>query len=338
MLKGELKKYIGKLTFLFVVFGIGYFFMLILSHTSIENQVRQYYEEYINLLEGPLNSEKEAYIADEDGRVNGVIEKAMENVQAGEQIDFDKMDYALEHEKAWQLVYDRYMSMDELANADDRVFYNDLDLMDFFKSSSINYFEIFLLVIIALYAVTSDFHNGRHIIIKTTYRGNVEYILTKQNALICVAVAVSVLFSLIEFICIAVGGELRMLSFPIKSMSDFAGLKWSMSIGEYILIRGINHIVWCVVSVLVMCMIGLLIKRLQTGLFIGLVTVIIPIALKGIFDKRLLVWIYSIHLDKDFSLCNYGLVPVGIAAIFAILIYVIDVYLWKASKCNTNVE
>lgn len=337
MLKDELKKYIGKLTFLFVVFGIGYFFMLILSHTSIESQVRQYYEEYINLLEGPLNSEKEAYIADEDGRVNGVIEKAMEKVQAGEQIDFDKMDYALEHEKAWQMVYDRYMNMAELANADDRVFYNDLDLQDFFKSSGINYFEIFLLVIIALYAVTSDFHDGRHIIIKTTYRGNVEYILTKQNALICVAVAVSALFSFIELICIAVSGKLGLLSLPIKSMHDFSNLKWSMSIGEYILIRGINHIIWCIVTVLIMCMIGLLIKRLQTGLFIGLVTVIIPIALKGIFDKRLLVWIYSIHLDKDFSLCNYGIVPMGIAAITAVIIYGINIILWRFSKCNANV-
>ncbi len=338
MFKDELKKYIGKLVLLFLIFGIGYFLMLMINHTSIESRVRQYYEEYIGALEGPLGSEKESYIADEYERVTVVIEKAGNSIQNGEQIDFDKVDYALEHEKAWQMVYDRYMNLVRLEDLEDRVFYNDLDLQDYLKNSRINYFEIFLLVVIALYAVTSDFHDGRHVIIKTTYKGNVKYILTKQNALVCIAISVVVLFLIIEFIYITVRNNLSMLSLPIKSMCDFSGLKWSVSVGEYLLLRGINHVIWCVVMVLIMCMIGLLIKKLQTGLFIGLVTLIIPLALKDIFDKKLLIWIYSIHLDKDFSLCNYGLVPVGIAAMLAIIIYIINVFLWKTSKCNTNAE
>ncbi len=338
MLRVELKKYAGKLLFLFVLFGIGYLVMLIINHASIEMKTRQYYKEYMALLEGPLNSEKEVYIADEYSRVNAYIEWTTESIQNGANIDMDKLYYALEHEKAWKMVYDRYVNLIQLGNEEDRIFYDDLDLQDYFKGSSINYLEIFLLVIISLYAVTSDFHDGRHVIIKTTYKGNTEYILTKQNALICMAVFIAVSFSITELIYLIIRENVSILSMPIKSMCDFSSLKWSISVGEYILLRGINHMIWCIVTVLVMGMVALLIKRLQTALFIGLFTIVIPIALRGILNKGMLVWIYSIHLDKDFSLCNYGIKPIGIAMLMTGILYGINSVFWRTEKCNSDVR
>lgn len=335
MLKYELKKYMSKLIFMFIIFGTGYFLMLSFSHTSIEKKTRQHYEEYISLLEGLLDEEKKSYIADEYERVNIAIKNASNDIQTGKQIDINQLDYALEHEKAWQMIYDRYLNLLNTENTADRVFYSDLDLQDYFKNSEINYFEIFLLVIIALYAATSDFHDNRHVIIKSTCNGNIAYISTKQNALLCAAVAISVLFSFIEFIYIAVTGNVSMLSLPIKSMLGFSNLEWSMTIGEYILLRGINHIIWCIVTVLIMCMTGLLTKRLQTGLFIGSFTIVMPLALKDVCTKRLLVWIYSTHLDKEFTLCSSGIAfpkITVICAVAAAVIYIANILLYKTAK------
>lgn len=335
MLKYELKKYIGVLAFMFCIFGIGYFLVLLFHHNSIEMKVRQYYQEYINLLQGPLNQEKESYIADEYKRVNTVIENATDNIQYNQQIDFHKLDYALEHEKAWQMIYDRYLYLKDTENIKDRVFYNELDLQDYFKSSEINYFELLLLVIIALYAATGDFCNGRLIMIKSTYRGNLPYILAKQNILIAMTACTSALFSLIEFIYIAVSGNLSMLTLPVKSMINFSDLEQSMTIGAYMTLRCINHMIWCIVTVLIMSMIGLLTKKLQTGLFIGIFTIIIPLALKDVFSQKLLIWMYGIHLDKEFTLCNPELTSPETAAIYivaVIVVYNVNALLWKTAK------
>lgn len=335
MLKYELKKYMGTFTFMFCILGIGYFLTLLFHHNSIEIKACQYYQQYINLLEGPLNAEKEAYIADEYERVSTVIENTTNSIQYNQQIDFHKLDYALEHEKAWQMIYERYLYLKDIENPKDRVFYNELDLQDYFKSSEINYFELLLLVIIVLYAATGDFCNDRLIMIKSTYKGNLPYILTKQNILIGITVCTSILFSLIEFIYIAVSGNLSMLALPVKSMINFSGLGRSMSIGTYILLRCLNHMAWCVVAALIISMIGLLTKKLQTGLFIGIFTIIIPLALKDILNQKLLIWMYGIHLDKEFALCNPAIAfpqTTAICIVAMIVLYSINILLWKAAK------
>ena len=160
------------------------------------------------------------------------------------------------------------------------------------------------MAVIALYSVTVDFHEKRHAVIKSAYRGNAEYIATKQNVLLGITVFVSVMFLAIESVYICISGNLRVLSLPIKSMTEFSQLKWSISVGEYIILRGAINILWNIVTVLVICLIGMLIKRLQTGVFISLFTIIVPLALKEAVNSKLFAWIYSVNLDKDFMLCS----------------------------------
>ncbi len=329
MFKYEFKKYMGVLFTLVGIFGIVYFLILTFHHSEIEANVRDFYNEYMNILAGPLNEEKEKYISEEYQRVNRVIEQVNANVEAWK--DYEKLDYALRHETAWSMIYDRYLNMVSMENAGDRIFYDDLEMQDFFKNSRVNYPEIFLLAVIALYSVTVDFHEKRHAVIKSSYRGNTEYIFTKQNVLVCIAVFASVIFLAIEYLYIGISGNLHVLSFPIKSMTDFSQLKWSISVGEYIILRGAVNILWNVVTMLVICLIGMLIKRLQTGVFISLFTIIVPLALKEMVNSKLFAWIYSVNLDKDFMLCNRNMVTVPNAVISVFAAYVINICLWKSS-------
>lgn len=329
MFKYELKKYTGVLFTLVCMFGIAYFLILVFHHSQIEASVRGFYNEYMNILEGPLNEEKEKYISEEYQRVTLVIEQANANVESWR--DFEKLDYALQHETAWNMIYARYLNMASMENESDHIFYDDLDIENFFKNSRVNYTEIFLLAVIALYSVTVDFHEKRHAVIKSAYRGNAEYIATKQNVLLGITVFVSVMFLAIEYVYICISGNLRVLSLPIKSMTEFSQLKWSISVGEYIILRGAINILWNIVTVLVICLIGMLIKRLQTGVFISLFTIIVPLALKEAVNSKLFAWIYSVNLDKDFMLCSRNEVTALNAVILIPILYMINLCAWKSS-------
>lgn len=329
MFKYELKKYTGVIFTLVCMFGIAYFLILVFNHSKIEASVRGFYNEYMNILAGPLNEEKEKYIAEEYQRVNLVIEQANANVESWR--DFEKLDYALQHETAWNMIYDRYLNMVSLENASDCVFYDDLEIKNFFKNSRVNYPEIFLLTVIALYSVTVDLHEKRHAVIKSAYRGNAEYIFTKQNVIVCIAVFASAMFMAIEYLYIGISGNLKVLPLPIKSMTNFSKLRWSIPVGEYIILRGAINIIWNVVTMLVICLIGMLIKKLQTGVFISLFTIMLPLALKEVVNSKLFAWIYSVNLDKDFMLCSCNEVTALNAVILIPVIYTINICLWKSS-------
>ena len=120
MFKYELKKYTGVLFTLVCMFGIAYFLILVFHHSQIEASVRGFYNEYMNILEGPLNEEKEKYISEEYQRVTLVIEQANANVESWR--DFEKLDYALQHETAWNMIYARYLNMASMENESDQIF------------------------------------------------------------------------------------------------------------------------------------------------------------------------------------------------------------------------
>lgn len=329
MFKYELKKYTGVIFTLVCMFGIAYFLILVFNHSKIEASVRGFYNEYMNILAGPLNEEKEKYILEEYQRVTLVIEQANANVESWR--DFEKLDYALQHETAWNMIYDRYLNMVSLENASDCVFYDDLEIKNFFKNSRVNYPEIFLLTVIALYSVMVDLHEKRYAVIKSAYRGNAEYIFTKQNVIVCIAVFASAMFMAIEYLYIGISGNLKVLPLPIKSMTNFSKLRWSIPVGEYIILRGAINIIWNVVTMLVICLIGMLIKKLQTGVFISLFTIMLPLALKEVVNSKLFAWIYSVNLDKDFMLCSCNEVTALNAVILIPVIYTINICLWKSS-------
>lgn len=332
MFKFELKKYMDVLFILVCLFGIIYFFILTFNHSKIDASVRGFYNEYIKILAGPLNEEKETYILEEYQRVNLVIEQSNSNPEAWS--DFDKLQYAFQHEIAWGMVYDRYLNMVAIQNNKDCIFYNDLAMQDFLKNSRVNYLEIFLLAVIAIYSVTVDFHEKRHAVIKASYRGGTEYIITKQNVLMCIAVFVSVMFLAIEYLYVIFSGNLKVLSLPIRSMNGFSKLRWSISVGEYILLRGALHVLWNMVTMFVICLIGMLVKRLQTGVFLSLFTILVPLTLKEMISSKLFAWIYSVNLDKDFMLCSRNSITALNAVILIPVLYAVNTCVWQRLSCN----
>ncbi len=332
MFKNELKKSMYGMTPIFVIFTICYFLVLIFSKDSFDDRMVQYYREYMETLEGELDYEKEVFIEDEYERVIVTMEINNELVMNGQNIDLEAMQYAIDHQSAFDIIYEKYNYLSGLESKEEQVFYYDLDWQNFFEKTSINYFEIFILIIVALYSITLEYYDERNVMIKTSYKGRLPYIVAKQNSLLFLAVTFSFVFFLTELIYMLFTMDITMLSLPVRSMTEFSGLSVSLSIGEYIIIRGLYHVLFCMVTVLIMCMIGLFVKRFQTGIFIGLVSMVIPLALRNIADEKYTIWIYSVHMSKDTAICTYGINGVWVAVILMVVIYFINLLLWCGIK------
>lgn len=330
MLKNEFKKSMYGITVILILFIASYILTIILSKDNMSVRDVQYYKEYINNLKGELTLDKESYIQDEYNRVNLVIEINNELIMNGEKINQDEMQYALEHQNAFSRVYEKYLHLKTLSG-DERFFYFDLDVLRFLNNTNLNYFEIFIIVIISLNSVTMDFRDKRDQTIKTTYNGKIKYVLIKQNALFIITSLIAVIFCLIESIYLLSSVDNGILFLPVRSMQNFSNLNINISVGEYVLIRTLYHIIWCMVCSLIMVTIGLLIKKFQTGIFIAFVSIVIPLALRHIIDKDYLIWIYSIHMTKNEALSNYGVFDIINALIMMIIIYTINIYLWVES-------
>lgn len=336
MFRNELRKCLYGILFLFVLLVICYFLILVMKRDTIDKKTRQYYMQYIEILEGPFNVEKELYILDEYNRVKETSEINHKLQNAGEQIDFEALDYAIDHETAFDMIYDKYLQILQMENEDEKVFYNDIDWKEFLEKSSLNYLEIFIFIVFVMYAVTIDFYEGRAALIKTSCKGNLHYILVKQNVCVFAGLATTISFFLMEGIYIVLFLNISMLSLPIRCISGFAQLRWNMTIGEYILLREFHHILWCIAVVLIMCTVALVIKRIQTGIFIGFVSVLLPVTLKNIINRNWGMLLFGIHLDKDFSLCSYGGMAMLSAVMLAMIMYGINMILWSKSEYCMN--
>ena len=336
MFRNELRKCLYGILFLFVLLAIFYFLMLVMKRDTIDGKTRQYYTEYMEILKGTFNDQKEAFIMDEYARVKDALEVNLEWQNAGEQIDPEVIGYAMDHETAYDMIYDKYLHILQIENEAEQVFYDDIDWKDFLKKSSLNYFEMFFLIIFVMYAVTIDFYEGRAVLIKTSYKGNLHYIAVKQNVCIFAAIIVAISFFLIEGIYIALFLNVSTLSLPVRCISGFEQLRWSMTIGEYILFRELHQILWCITIVLVMCMVALIVKKIQTGIFIGVFFVLLPVALKNIISRNWGMLLFGIHLDRDFSACSYGGIAMLLAVILAIIMYGVNMILWSELEYNMN--
>lgn len=336
MFRNELRKCLYGVLFLFVLLAMCYFLMLVVKRDAMDKKTRQYYMQYIKILEGPFNTEKEAYILNEYNRVKGVIETNYELQNEGGQIDFETLNYALDHETAYDMIYDKYLRILQMENEDEKVFYDDIVWKNFLEKSSLNYFELFFLIAFVIYAITIDFCEGRAALIKTSCKGNLHYIVVKQNVCIFTAFTAAILFFVIEGIYIVLFLNVNMLSLPVRCISGFAQLRWSMTIGEYILLRGFHHMLWCITIVLIMCTVALVVKRIQTGIFVGVVFVLLPAALKNIISGNWGILLFGIHLDKDFSVCSYGGMGMLAALILAIIVYGINMILWSGGEYSMH--
>ncbi len=333
MFKNEFNKSMHGMSIILVVFATAYFFTLIFEKNNYDGKLVFYYSEYMDVLEGEITPDKEEYIKNEYECVVTAIERNNELIMMGGQgIDTDAFKYAFDHQQAFTMLFERYEYLSEMDNNEEQKLYYDLDWLDFLEKTDTNYFEIFMLVIIVLYSITLEFYDEKDVMIKTSDKGRIDFILVKQNALILITVLVSLGFFLLDMVYMLFKMDVSMLLLPIRSMQKFSDLGISLSIGEYIIVREVYHVLWCVVSSLLMVTLGLLVKRFQIGLFIGMASIVIPLALRDIAGNKYWVWIYSLHMSKNFSICNYGITGVTIALAMMIIIYIMNLLLWGGLK------
>ena len=316
---------------LLLLLGSAYFGSLMFMGGTTDDKTKDLYEEYIYKLEGSMDDEKEGYILSEKEKMDrGKWE--CEHVSEKSDPDYQAIDYYLQHQMAWEMIYDRYINIMGMDNDGERMMYDDLNLQRFFKQSKVNYYELLAFLIIVLYAVVLDYRNNRHLMIKTSANGGFRYIVTKQNGVMFISVITSLFFSIIQYLYILICGESSKLSYPIRSMCDFSGVKWSVSVCEYLLIRDCIHVMWCVVVALATCCVGIIVRKLQTGLFVALFITILPIQINRMSERKPLMWICSVYLDKEYAVASYSVSAVAWALVCFIVLYLVNGLVWMRYK------
>ncbi|MGN0435271.1 MAG: hypothetical protein ACI4D8_01430, partial [Wujia sp.] len=239
---------------------------------------------------------------------------------------------AFNHEQTFKVVYERYEYICDMEDKSEQIFYYDLDWKNFFEKTNTNYFEIFLLIAISLYAITMEFSSKRDVMLKTTYRGKLSYIMAKQGAVMLLMLLTRVLFFVAELTYMGLKLGVDSLSYPLRSMKMFSMLEIKLTIGQYLIISELYHMLWCVVISLIMLLIGQLTRKLQSGLLIGLVTVVLPVTLKGYLGKKYWVWVYGINMVKNDSVCRLWTTGVVEALVLLIVLLVVNSYIWSKPR------
>lgn len=314
-----------------MVFLVCNFISIVSSKPKYSNKTLRYYKEYMQVLEGVLTENSEKYIQEEYEKVVSTIEAEKQLANTAGTIDFDAVQYAVDHEQAFNMIYDRYEYLSGLEESNERVFYYDLDWNNYFKKTNFNYFELFILLIISLYAITMEFFEKRYEMVKTSYLGKRSFMTAKQSAVVIINIAVSLVVFLVEFMVISTKNGLDMLSLPARSMERFAKLQAGTTIGELLIISMLHHVLWCIVTTLFMMSIGLLVKKLHTGLFYGALSILLPISISSVFNNGIFVFFYGANIMKYDSLCRYGNFGIVAAIFMTGVAYIVNLLLWDRS-------
>lgn len=332
MIINEIRKMMKGMTPIIVIFLIGFICMLLTIKKNYRERDVQYYKLYINKLEGFLTPDKAEYIEEEYKAVVDLIQESYSMPMLSNGIDYEKLDYAFKHEQAFKMIYERYEYIRDMEDESEQFFYYDLEWRSFLEKTNINYFEIFLLIALPLYAIVMEFSDRRDSMIKTSYRGRLSFILSKQGAVMLLVLLIRALFFIAEVLYIVFRLGVDSLSYPVRSMKMFSTLEINLNIGQYIIISELYHMLWCVVTALIMVLIGQMTRKLQSGLFIGLVSVILPITIKDYISSKYWVWLYGINMVKNDSVCKLWITGAIEALLILVALLIVNSYTWSKSR------
>jgi hypothetical protein len=247
-----------------------------LYYNATETYTDTAYENYMNLLEGPLNDEKKDYIMNERDYINTTISKKADmddavssgEISMDEYIDYlTEYNYAKGHEDALSIVESQEKYLERISSEKNITgcFLYDTGWNAFFTKSANLYFLASLILLFA--NCFSRERNSKSSqgnfsqILRVTVKGRHKTFLAKVLTCMIISTALSLVFTVADFILVSYRYNLPSMSAPLVSLQIFADTDTGITISQYILLIIILKTVAAVIVSLFVCGISEILRK-----------------------------------------------------------------------------
>lgn len=237
----ELKKLFIKqkgvfIVLLLLIIEVGYIYYQVEQTYNFQTQEdREIYEEYMELLSGKFDAEKEKYIITEDTIISNA--KSQYNIIRAELSDrkiseneylekYSQIEKKIKKDIAFQKVWEKYEFV--VQNPENRYF-TAYDI-PFISNDDLDFLLIFTIILLTSMFLLTEKQTGMIDYIKTTKNGSRKTALVKLGIIMSYSVLLVLLISGIEYMAFKVNKEI--LNYPLQSLSFYANSPYNFSIGQ----------------------------------------------------------------------------------------------------------
>jgi len=249
----------------------------------IINKNPEGYAAYVTLYEGKLTAQKEQQLQAEYYAVNhaaGELEELARKWQAGkidqESYEENSKSYyeKMKNSAVFQVVYNQYFYAKEAP--DERYIMDERGWSTLLAHGTPDFILLLCLLIILTPLFCYEYESGMDALLLSSYKGKYLAGIVKLSIGSILAVTTTVLFTLIEWICLNQMVGMQHGQYPLHSLSFFANSEYHVSLNEALLLMLLCQVMGSVMLSGCISLVGMISKKSIITLFTGSAMVFLP--------------------------------------------------------------
>lgn len=259
------------------------------------------YQQYMEVLEGPLDNSKKEYISHERRYIDSVLQKKSymdaaikaDEISMEEYIDYlSRYNYATGHSEALSMVESQANHLDKLVSEKkiDGWFLYDTGWNTLFSGgANLCFLAAIILVFVGCFSHerNSTASQGNFAqILRPSKNGRSRTFIAKVLSCIIISSVLSVIFIFTDFITAAYSYDLPAIYAPLASLRMFSATDTAVTIWQYLLFSSVIKVSAAIMISLLICGFSELIRKDFATIIVVLVILLFPSVLAGLgFDK-----------------------------------------------------
>ena len=272
------------------------------------------YMEHMKVLEGKLNDDKAAYIAEQNRKINELLKQdtSVEAYVSGEITEeefnerYRQRNTGYQQQDAFEVINEQYQNV--LQDPEHVYFIYSNGWTGLIGNEDLDFVLLILLMLLIVPMICNEFSTDMYPILRTTPNGGARLFVSKFAIGMITAVLSAVLLFAVEVIYFAAACGLPGGTFPLQSLAPFANSPYQISIYGAAALTLANHCFGAMfMAALLMCL-SALFRRSLSAIFIGTTCVLLPFIL---FSESIMKYVFPTPLGFLLS-CGFlkGYFPV----------------------------
>lgn len=260
---------------------------------------RDSYMEHMEVLEGKLNDDKVAYIAEQNRKINELlkqdtsVEAYVSGVISEEEFNerYRLRNTGYRQQEEFAVINEQYQNV--LQDPERVYFIYSNGWTGLIGNENLDFVLLILLMLLIVPMICNEFSTDMYPILRTTPNGGARLFASKFAVGMVTAILSAVLLFAVEAIYFAAMFGLPSGSFPLQSLAPFANSPYRISIYGAAALTLANHCFGAMfMTALLMCLSALL-KRSLSAIFIGTTCVLLPFIL---FSESVMKYLFPTPL------------------------------------------
>ena len=257
------------------------------------------YMEHMKVLEGKLNDDKAAYIAEQNRRINELLKQdtSVEAYVSGEITEeefnerYRQRNTGYQQQDAFEVINEQYQNV--LQDPEHVYFIYSNGWTGLIGNEDLDFVLLILLMLLIVPMICNEFSTDMYPILRTTPNGGARLFASKFAVGMITAVLSAVLLFAVEVIYFAAACGLPGGTFPLQSLAPFANSPYQISIYGAAALTLANHCFGAMfMAALLMCL-SALFRRSLSAIFIGTTCVLLPFIL---FSESIMKYVFPTPL------------------------------------------